>query len=254
MSKNKHILVVEDEQHLVIGIKFNLQREGYRVTTVGDGPSALKVFDENPDGIDLLILDLMLPGMSGYAVCESLREAGQDIPVLILSARTLTEDRTRGFDVGADQYLSKPFDLEELLSRVRNLLSLYDRRAHKEIHSPAGIDVFEFSGAKVDFQTYEVTVDGQQVRMTQLEMKLLHYFVEHQGRVISREELLENVWGMPGNITTRAVDQFIRRLRKTFEPDPTEPRHFLTVRDAGYRFVPDAPDATGTEEDKSASY
>jgi two-component system alkaline phosphatase synthesis response regulator PhoP len=240
MNKNKHILVVEDELHLAIGIKYNLQAEGYRVTTVGDGPAALRMFDEQPSGVDLVILDLMLPGMSGYAVCEALRADGHDIPVLILTARTLTEDRTRGFDVGADQYLNKPFDLDELLTRVKNLLTLYDRRANRRIEQPVAVDSYEFAGAKIDFNTYEVTIGEQVVRMTKLEMKLLQYFVENEGRVIPREELLENVWGMPGHMNTRAPDQFIRRLRKTFEPDPAEPRHFLTIRDAGYRFVADA--------------
>ena len=119
----KHILVVEDEQHLAFGIKYNLEAEGYDVTTAGDGPTALKLFEESPQAVDLVILDLMLPGMSGYAVCEALREKGNDVPVLMLSARTLVEDRVRGYDVGADQYLQKPFELEELLSMTRNLLA-----------------------------------------------------------------------------------------------------------------------------------
>ncbi len=242
MHKNKHILVVEDEQHLAIGIKFNLQAEGYRVTTVGDGPAALRMFDEQSNGVDLVILDLMLPGMSGYAVCEALRAGGHDIPVLILTARTLTEDRTRGFDVGADQYLNKPFDLDELLTRVKNLLTLYDRRAKRRVEQPVTVDTYEFAGAKIDFNTFEITIGEQVVRMTKLEMKLLQYFVENEGRVIPREELLENVWGMPGHMNTRAPDQFMRRLRKTFEPNPAEPRHFLTIRDTGYRFVADAGD------------
>ena len=130
----KHILVVEDEQHIAFIIKYNLEAEGYEVTTAGDGPAALKLFDENPHGIDLVILDLMLPGMSGYAVCEVLREKGNDVPVLMLSARTLVEDRVRGYDVGADQYLQKPFELEELLSMTRNLLS----RRTKSSPSPDG--------------------------------------------------------------------------------------------------------------------
>ena len=128
MSESKHILVVEDEEHLAVGIKYNLEAEGYRVSTASDGVSALKLVEENPDDVHLVLLDLMLPGMSGYSVCESLREGGNDMPVLILSARTLTEDRTRGFDVGADQYLNKPFELDELLSRVKNLIGRYDRR------------------------------------------------------------------------------------------------------------------------------
>lgn len=237
MSAKKHILVVEDERHLAIGIKFNLEREGYQVTAVGDGPAAIKAVESSPERVDLVILDLMLPGMSGYAVCESLRSAGEDMPVLILSARTLTEDRTRGFEVGADQYLIKPFDLDELLSRVNSLLTLYDMRAKQAPKPASGIASYEFGKAKINFETHEVTVAGEPLRMTSLEMKLLQYFIEHEGRVIPRQELLESIWGLPGHINTRAPDQFIRRLRKMFEPDPAEPRHFLTLRDAGYRFV-----------------
>ena len=233
----KHILVVEDEEHLAFGIRYNLEAENYRVTTVPDGPSALQVLETTPSDIDLTILDIMLPGMSGYDVCETMRAKGQDIPVLILSARTLTEDRTRGFDVGADQYLNKPFELEELLSRVKNLLALYDRRKNDRKHQTSRIDSFAFAGSKIDFNTFQVTVDDQPVRLTQLEMQLLRYFIENEGRVIPRNELLENVWNMPGTISTRAPDQFIRRLRKTFEPDANAPRHFLTIRDAGYRFI-----------------
>jgi len=230
----QHILVVEDETHLAVGIKFNLEREGYRVTTVGDGPSALQVLDDENELVDLVVLDLMLPKMSGYAVCESIREAGNAVPILILSARTLTEDRIRGFDLGANQYLTKPFDLEELISRVRNLLT-FVRPQISSGNSTAPED-YSFGEAQINFRTFDVTVRGEPVRMTSLEMKLLQYFAEHRGRVISRNELLEKVWNVSGQLTTRSVDQFVMRLRKTFEPDPTNPRYFLTVRDAGYRF------------------
>jgi two-component system alkaline phosphatase synthesis response regulator PhoP len=235
-TEKNHILVVEDEEHLATGIKYNLVAEGYRVTIVGDGPSALKILEENPEGVDLVVLDLMLPGMSGYAVCEALRSIDMDLPVLILTARTLSEDRTRGFDVGGNQYLTKPFDLDEFLARIKNLLIYHGR--DKRRMPPAGrIGEFQFADAKINFETFEVTVAGEEVRMTQLEMTLLRYFVENEGRVIPRRELLEKVWGVPGGLNTRAPDQFIRRLRKTFESNPAEPRHFLTIRDAGYRFL-----------------
>lgn len=237
MNASKLILVVEDEQHLAIGIKYNLEEEGYRVATVEDGASALEYIASHPGEVDLVILDIMLPGMSGYAVCESLRDSGENMPILILSARTLAEDRTRGFDVGTDQYMSKPFDLDELLSRVNNLLTLYRRRADKSEKGRSAIGTFQFANARVNFDTFEVTVAERPVRLTQMQMKLLQYFVENEGRVISRGELLNNVWGMPGHLQTRAPDQFLRKLRKTFEPQPARPRHFLTVRDAGYRFL-----------------
>jgi two-component system OmpR family response regulator len=229
---SKHILLVEDEEHLAVGIRFNLEGDGYRVTVAADGVSAVEMFDQQSDDIDLVILDLMLPRMSGYAVCEHLRDAGSRVPVLILSARTLTEDRTRGFDVGANQYLTKPFELEELLSRVRNLLAHHYAEAKRE--DP---EQYTFGDATVDYRTREAVVSGKSVRLTELEFKLLRYFLQNEGRVIPRGELLENVWNLPGHVTTRAVDQFILRLRKTFEPDPAKPQHFITLRDAGYRFV-----------------
>ena len=248
MTNRKHILVVEDEEHLATGIKYNLDAEGYRVTTVGDGPSALAFIKNNPQDVDLVILDLMLPGMSGYAVCESLRGDRQHMPILILSARTLAEDRTRGFDVGADQYLTKPFDLNEFLSRVKNLLTLQGRRAGQGPKPLASPGSFEFGDARINFETFQVTVRGKSLRMTQMEMKLLRYFVENEGRVIPRGELLENIWDMPGYLNTRAPDQFIRRLRKAFEPHPARPRHFLTIRDAGYRFVAAGENASPSGE------
>jgi two-component system, OmpR family, alkaline phosphatase synthesis response regulator PhoP len=172
--------------------------------------------------------------MSGYAVCETVRASDRSLPILILSARTLAEDRTRGFDVGANQYLTKPFDLDEFLSRIKNLLT-YQSRA--SLHAPAPLETYEFGENHVDFERFQVTVRGESVRMTQLEISLLKYFVENEGRVISRAELLKKVWGLPWSINTRAPDQFIMRLRKIFEPEPANPRYFLTIRDAGYRFV-----------------
>ena len=230
---DQHILLVEDEAHLSAGIKFNLEADGYTVHAVGDGKSALQYFDNEEVRVDLVILDLMLPGMSGYDVCESLRQSDATLPILILSARSLPEDRTRGFDVGADQYLTKPFELDELMSRVKNLLARSNRQHRRP---PSQQRRFEFGGAVVNFDTFEVTVDDQPVHMTAMELRLLEYFVRNEGRVIPRSELLERVWDMPPNISTRAPDQFIRRLRKTFEPKPSHPQHFLTVRDAGYRF------------------
>jgi len=236
MDATKHILVVEDETHLAIGIKYNLEAEGYRVSAVGDGRAALKLIEEHSDGIDLVVLDLMLPGMSGYAVCESLREQGNMVPVLILSARTLSEDRIRGFEVGADQYLQKPFDLDELLSRARRLLARHTQRTALP-PGRQGITQFEFGNIKIDFDTHQVTVGGESLRLTFMELKLIRYFAENEGIVLSRDKLLENVWGISTSPTTRTVDNFVLRLRKYFERDPSQPRHFLSVRGAGYRFV-----------------
>jgi two-component system OmpR family response regulator len=200
MTTPKHILIVGDERHLAAGIKFNLEAEGYRVTLAGDGPAAIAAFDEDAAAIDLMILDIMLPGMSGYQVCEAIRERGSDLPVLILSARTLSEDRTRGFDVGANQYLSKPFDLDELLSRVRNLLTHHARRHEAPRAVPSKLTTYEFAAAKINFPAYELTVADKPVQLTKREWELLAFFVENEGRLIPRKELLESVWRMPGHI------------------------------------------------------
>ena len=243
----KHILVVEDEEHLRTGIKYNLEAEGYDVSAVGDAPAALQLLEEPDREVDLIVLDLMLPGMSGYTFCQTIREQGHDMPVMILSARTLAEDRIRGFDVGADQYLQKPFDLDELLSRVRNLLARSRRFTPASLRQ-GEFDVYEFGKAHINFTTFEVTVDGKPVRLTAMDMKLLRYFVEHEGKVLSRAELLTGVWDQPADLTTRTVDNFVMRLRKTFEPDPAEPQHFLSVRGAGYRFVAAGEAAEPPEE------
>ncbi len=232
-----HILVVEDEEHLAYGIQFNLEAEGYVVTTAGDGQSALAVVAAAERPVDLVVLDLMLPGMSGYAVCEALRSQGSDVPVVMLTARTLVEDRIRGFDAGTDVYLQKPFDLEELMSIVRNLLA---RRGRAERPAPdtGGRDtVVRFGDCTVRFDTWEATAHGRPVRLTNLEMKLLRYLVEHEGVVVSRDELLKNVWGMTRAPATRTVDTFMLNLRKYFEANPSQPVHFISVRGTGYRFV-----------------
>lgn len=233
------ILVVEDETHLAQGLKYNLEAEGYKISLVDSGTTAMKLLENDSQAYDLLILDLMLPGMSGYAICERLRTIDESLPVLILSARSLAEDRSRGFDVGANQYLTKPFDLDELLARVRNLLRLHSRRdsAPKPKPLTAKVTEIRFGRATVNFETYEVTVDSKEVKLTHKELLLLRYFVENEGRVISRQELLTEVWDLSGDMQTRSVDQFMLRLRKTFEIDPANPKHFLTIRDAGYRFV-----------------
>ncbi|MEX0824681.1 MAG: response regulator transcription factor [Pirellulaceae bacterium] len=235
----QHILVVEDENHLGVGIKYNLEAEGFRVSLVEDGPTALRIVGKTGESVDLVILDLMLPGMSGYAVCESIRDRGIALPILMLSARTLAEDRTRGFDVGANQYMAKPFELPELISRIKNLLqSPQPRNDLTPPRETLSVQETSFGNVQVNFETYEVFADGQPQRITPKELRLLKYFVEHPNRVIGRQELLTEVWEMPADMQTRAVDQFIARLRKIIESNPGEPRHLLTIRDAGYRFIP----------------
>ena len=234
-----NILLVEDEDHLAIGIRYNLTSEGLTVTTAADGHEALAILNEPNTDIDLVVLDVMLPGMSGYAVCEQLRSRGSLIPVVMLTARTLVEDRIRGFNSGADVYLQKPFDLDELISVIRSLLS----RRKNNTESPSDHatsrceNTFSFGKAYINFDTWEAYSDNRQIRLTALEMKLLRYLIEHEGLVLSRTELLKNVWGMDRAPATRTIDTFMLNLRKSFEENPSRPCHFLSVRGAGYRFV-----------------
>ncbi len=230
------LLIVEDEAALAGGLKFNFEQEGYDVELFGNGPSALARLAEG--GIDLVILDLMLPGMSGYEICREIRQTDHEIPVLVLSARTLSEDRTLAFDCGADQYISKPFVLVELLSRVRNLLKRRQQRsvATQPASSPE-VETCQLGAAQINFRTFQGHRDGQTFDLTTLEAQLLRYFLQHPGRVLSRAEILEEVWGENTEISTRSIDNFVLRLRKLIEPDPSRPRHLLSVRGTGYRLV-----------------
>ena len=203
----------------------------------------MAILNEPTADIDLVVLDVMLPGMSGYAVCEELRSRGSLIPVVMLTARTLVEDRIRGFNAGADVYLQKPFDLDELLSVIRSLLSRRKNSSASSQDEPATSrsgNSFSFGKAHINFDTWEAYCNSQQIRLTALEMKLLRYLIEHEGLVLSRTELLKNVWGMDRAPATRTVDTFMLNLRKLFEENPSQPRHFLSVRGAGYRFISDS--------------
>ena len=232
--KNKHsVLLVEDEENIALGIKFNLEAEGFEVVAAADAATALTEIRQA--NFDLVILDIMLPGVSGYSICESIRETDSTIPILFLSARTLPEDKSRGFDVGGNQYLTKPFELDELLSRVKNLIRFNSSRLQPSLPKKS-VQRYQFGNVLVDFERFEVSVDGKDLRLTKLELELLKFLVENEGRVISREELLQNVWQVEGNVKSRAPDQFIRRLRTYFESDPSNPKHILTVREAGYQF------------------
>jgi len=237
---SRTVLIIEDNPGIAELVRMHISDLGMQAVLADRGDTGLDRFREG--GVDLVILDLMLPGMSGYAVCEAVRQRGIHLPVLMLSARTLAEDRTRGFDVGANQYLAKPFELPELISRIKNLLqSTPPRPEPPPAVETVAVQSTAFGNVEVNFATHEVFVAGDPQRMTPKELRLLKYFVEHPNRVIGRQELLSEVWEMPGDLQTRAVDQFVARLRKIIETNPAEPRHLLTIRDAGYRFLPEGP-------------
>jgi DNA-binding response OmpR family regulator len=231
------ILIVEDEANLARGIQFNFEIEGYQVSVAPDGAEALKRLTaqvpSSGHGFDLVILDVMLPGMDGYAVAERLRQAGDYTPILMLTAKGTPEDIVRGLEGGADDYLPKPFELPVLLARVKGLLRRRDwARGGAE---PATARVGE---ADVDFANFEVRARGQTFRLTLLEAMLLKLLVQNTGRVVSKGEILEKVWNVSPDTATRAVDNFIMRLRKYIEGDPRFPKHLHTVRGAGYKLVP----------------
>lgn len=242
------ILIVEDEESIAAGLMFNFEQEGYDVALVGDGPSAIRYVEEHPEEVDTIVLDLMLPGMSGYETCRAIREHDRDVPVLVLSARTLSEDKAHAFDCGSDQYMTKPFALPELLSRVRQLV---ERRRRQQM-SPAsngGDDLVRMGRADVNFRSYEITVNGVTQQLTTTEIQLLHYLLEHEGAVLSRQKLLKDVWDQTADISTRTVDNFVMRLRRYIETDPAQPRHLLSVRGTGYRYLAVPSDVNLVEEE-----
>lgn len=224
-----HVLLVEDELHIAQGLVFNLKADGYAVTHVESGEEALDEFSRNE--FSLVVLDLMLPGISGYEVCRQLRENNPRLPVLILSARSEEHDRVKGLEQGADDYLTKPFSLDEFLLRIRGMLK------RSEWYQPETAQKLSFGGNQVDLAEGRGRTAAGEVLLTEQELKLLRAFAEREGRLVERAELLQAAWGMAPDTETRTLDNFIVRLRKYFETDPAEPKHFLTVRGRGYRFM-----------------
>jgi len=242
------VLVVEDEQHLADGLRFNLEAEGYTVQTVSDGEAALSLLVDQQQSYDALVLDVMLPGKDGFAVAAELRAAGHFVPVLMLTARGRPEDVLRGFESGADDYLPKPFELSVLLARLHALLrrrewfhrdqtNVADKEAEQITPIDDGPDEFHFADRVIDFANLELRTSQQTIRLTLMEAQLLRYLVKHEDKVVSRKAILEEVWGLNEDTDTRAIDNFIVRLRKYIEDDSTKPQHLLTVRGVGYRFV-----------------
>lgn len=237
------LLVVEDEQHLAAGLKLNFELEGYSVDLATSARAAAELLLQ-PDGYDAIVLDVMLPDTDGFELCKRLRDGGNYTPVLMLTARDSTDDRVRGLEVGADDYLVKPFVLGELLARVRSLLRrrTWERSQQQPVRSSGSSGasaVIAFGTALIDCERQEARMAEQEVKLTRLEFDLLRYFADNPGRVLSRQELQEQVWKLANYPSTRMVDNFIMRIRRHFEPDPAAPVHFVSVRGTGYKFVPD---------------
>ena len=256
------VLIVEDEKHLADGLRFNLEAEGYEVETAADGEAALALLLGERRRFDVVVLDVMLPRADGFAVASELRRAGSFVPLLMLTARAHPEDVLRGFESGADDYLPKPFELAVLIARIKGLLrrrewfhldrenaapkqtqeaapSSLEEKSRRQ--SEVGDDTFLFAGKVIDFGSLELRTQGRTMRLTLMEAELLRHLIRHAGRVVSRKSLLEEVWGLREDTDTRAIDNFIVRLRKYIEDEPSRPRHLLTVRGVGYRFVAETP-------------
>ncbi len=234
------ILIVEDERHLADGLRFNLEAESHLAEVVESGEAALVRLSEEP-AIEAVVLDVMLPGIDGFAVATELRKRGQFVPVLMLTARGAPQDVLRGFAAGADDYLPKPFDLDILIARVHGLLRrsawVQSASAMAPAEHPALPDVYAFANRTIDFDRLEVHHGNARLQLTVMEAKLLKYLIQHEDRIVSRKSILEDVWAVHEDTDTRAIDNFIVRLRRYLEDDPTSPRHVLTVRGIGYRFV-----------------
>jgi two-component system, OmpR family, alkaline phosphatase synthesis response regulator PhoP len=229
------ILIVEDERHLADGLCFNLEAEGHDAAVARDGEDALRTILQEHQQFDAVILDVMLPGKDGFAVAAELRAAGQYLPILMLTARGRAEDVLRGFESGADDYLPKPFELSILIARVNGLLR---RRSWNEKDPAPTADTFSFAGRTVDFAAMEVRASGASYQLTLMECELLRYLVKNAGQPVSRRAILEDVWGLAEGTDTRAIDNFIVRLRRYIEDHPATPKFLQTVRGVGYRFVP----------------
>ena len=226
------VLVAEDEESLREALKLNLELEGYEVTTVDNGPAVIKTVKN--EYFDLIVLDIMLPDMDGITVCETIRMQHNDVPILFLSARNSSADRVEGLKKGGDDYLTKPFNLEELLLRVDKLVT-----KNKRLKEPQTMgDTYEFAGCKIDFAAHECIDKNKHTQeLSKKEAALLKLLVEHEGEVVSREQILQIVWGYNVYPTTRTIDNFILNFRKFFEKDSRNPTHFHSIRGIGYKFT-----------------
>ncbi|HEY6248375.1 MAG TPA: response regulator transcription factor [Candidatus Angelobacter sp.] len=231
------ILLVEDEAHIAEGIRFNLEADGHSVAITDRGEEALQRLLESKETFDILVLDVMLPGKDGFSVAQELRASHNYIPLLMLTARGRPEDVLKGFDSGADDYLPKPFNLDILMARIASLLRRKNWQRNPD-ESTTKQQVFHFNGKTVDFEKLELRTGAQVFQLTVMEMDLLRYLIRNGGRPVSRKAILEDVWNLHEDTDTRAIDNFIVRLRRYIEDEPSRPRYLLTVRGLGYQFVP----------------
>jgi DNA-binding response OmpR family regulator len=224
----KTILVVEDDSSILRGLRDNLQFEGYKVLEAIDGNTGLKMALEQAP--DLLLLDIMLPGMNGHEICRKVKSRDPHLPVIMITARDAEMDKVSGLDLGADDYITKPFSIPELMARIRAVLRRYDQQQ--------GIgDALVFGRIKIDFKKFQAFRDDVEIKLTSREFDIMKYFAEHQGEVVHRHDLLNEVWGYDSLPTTRTVDNFILDLRKKLEDDPANPKYIISIRGVGYRFT-----------------
>jgi DNA-binding response OmpR family regulator len=223
------ILVIEDDLKILRGLEMNLKFEGYAILTATEGYEGLKKALEEP--VNLLLLDLMLPGLTGYDICRKVREQKPDLPIVMLTAKGQEIDKVAGLDLGADDYVTKPFGVSELMARIRALLRRCEAKGKE-------LERYSFGNVTLDFKKYQAEVKGKEVELSAKEFDVLRYLIEHAGEAVHRHDLLDKVWGYEAMPTTRTVDNFILDLRKKLEDDPSHPEHILSVRGVGYKFVP----------------
>ena len=235
LLSQSNILLVEDEENLALGLEYNLTEEGYKVILARDGREALKQFDENE--FDLVVLDIMLPYYNGFEIAEHIRKKHPQMPILMLTARTQAEDRVKGLEIGADDYLTKPFHLKELLLRIKGMLK------RKSWYRQVIADnlIYKFGNNEINFENLKCKNIKGEFQLTPYEAMIMKYMIDNKDKVITRKELLENVWNMNPDVETRTVDNFIMRLRKYFEPDPSNPTYIVSKRSAGYIFNDNLP-------------
>ena len=228
MEKRKHILLVEDDESILFGLQDILEGEGYQISTATNGIDGLKLATEK--SIDLLVLDIMLPGMNGLEICKQIKKEKLTLPIILLTAKSSEMDKISGLDFGADDYITKPFSLSELLARIRAIL----RRTYPEEDI---LKYYSFGNVKIDFTKMEAFVNDCEVRFTKKEFAILEYFINREGEVVPRHDLLNNIWGYDKTPSTRTVDTFILEIRKKIEETPSNPKHIVSISGVGYRFI-----------------